>query len=224
MTGSNEGLPQGVPTSYNWATGPVLDQGINAGSNQALESWGVIYVASQGSTATNTWVNVSNLQAWVLSSSKGTWSQVQLTSDPDGAAYPDNFQGNSINGTTRVESDGSLSVLVVNNSGYNFHFYPSNRASINPSDIAGIVTVVEARLVVGNSALPDDRSSANYLVGNGADYYPAVTGPGIQNNPSVGNGKMKYVTIAPRSFAMTTMSAAALANNPPPINLTGINP
>jgi len=224
MTGQNEGFPQGVPSSYDWANGPVIDLGNNPGGQQALESWGVVYVASQGSSATNTWVNISNLQAWVLSASKGTWSQVQLTSDPDGAAYPDNFQGNSIPATTRVESDGSLSVLVVNNSGYNFHFYPDNRASINPNDIGGIVTLVEARLVVGNPALADDRAQANYLVGSGADYYPAVTGPGIQNNPSVGNGKLKYVTIAPRSFAMTTMSATELANNPPPINLTGINP
>lgn len=224
MTGKNEGFPQDVPLSYDWANGPVIDQGNNAGSNQALESWGVIYVASQGSSATNTWVNIANLQAWILSASKGTWSQVQLTSDPGGAAYPDNFQGNSIAGTTRIEADGTLSVLVVNNSGYNFHFYPDNRGSINPKDIGGIVTLVEARLVVGNAALPDDRASANYLVGSGADYYPSVSGPGIQNNPSVGNGKMKYVTNAWRSFAMTTMSAAALASNPPPINLTGINP
>lgn len=224
MAGQNEGFPQGVPSSYDWYSGPVVTQGNTPGGQQAIEGWGVVYVASQGSSATNTWVNIANMQTWVLSASKGTWSEVQLTSDPDGAAYPDNFQGNSIPGTTRIEPDGTLSVLVVNNSGYNFHFYPDSRGSINPSDIGGIVTVLEARLVVGNPALPDDRANANYLVGGGADYYPSVSGPGIQNNPGIANGKMKYVKNAWRSFAMTTMSASALANNPPPINLTGINP
>jgi hypothetical protein len=224
MTGSNEGFPQGVPSSYDWYSGPTLTEGNNPAGQQAITAWGVVYVASQGSSATNTWVNVANMQTWILSKSKNTWSQVQLTSDPDGAAYPDNFQGNSIAGTTRVESDGTLSVHVVSNSGYNFHFYPDNRGSINSTDIGGVVTVFQARLVVGNPALPDDRASANYLCGDGADYYPAVTGPGIENNPSIATGKMKYVTNAWRSFAMTTMSASALASNPPPINLTGVNP
>ena len=86
------------------------------------------------------------------------------------------------------------------------------------------MAIFDARLIVGNPSLADDRSTAQYLCGSGADYYPAVSGPGIQNNPSVGNGKMKYVQVDWRSFAMSTLTQAQLESNPPPVDLTGILP
>jgi hypothetical protein len=87
-----------------------------------------------------------------------------------------------------------------------------------------VVAIFAARLIAGNAALPDDRGKARYLAGAGADYYPAVSGPGILNNPSVGNGKLKYVRIDWRSFAMTTLPQNQLASNPPPVDLSGILP
>jgi hypothetical protein len=51
-----------------------------------------------------------------------------------------------------------------------------------------------------------------------------VNGPGIDDNPSVGNGKLKYVRNSWRSFAMTTLTQSQLEQNPPPIDLTGILP
>jgi hypothetical protein len=222
MQGANEGYPQGVPLSYDWANGPVIDMGNNSDGQQAITSWGVVYVASQGNPATNTRVNIQNLQLYFLQKSTGKWLLLQNTSTPDGEAYPDDFQGNSIPGDVRTEPDGTISVTAGN--GYNFHFYPDSRGSINPNDIGGIVALFEARLIVGNPALPDDRSIAEYLCSAGADYYPSVTGPGIANNPSVGNGKMKYVKSEWRSFAMTTLTESQLASNPPPVNFTGILP
>ncbi len=125
-------------------------------------------------------------------------------------------------GDIRNESDGTISVTAGN--GYNFHFYPSNRGAIDPTDIGGVVAIFQARLIVANPALADDRVLAQYLCSAGADYYPSTTGPGIQNNPSVGNGKMKYVTSVWRSFAMTTLTQSQLESNPPPVDLTGILP
>lgn len=222
MQGKNEGLPHGVPSSYDWATGPVVDMGNNSNGQNAITSWGVVYVAAQGNPATNTRVNIKNVQLYFLQKSTAKWLLLQNTSTPDGADYPEDFQGDSIPGDSRTESDGTISVTAGN--GYCFHFYPSDRGSINSNDIGGIVAIYDARLIVGNPALPDDRSTAQYLAGAGADYYPAVTGPGIENNPSVGNGKLKYVQINWRSFAMTTLTQAQLEANPPPVNLTGILP
>ncbi len=66
MQGTNEGYPHGVPLSYDWANGPVVDMGNNSNGQKAITSWGVVYVAAQGSLATNTRVNLRDLQLYFL--------------------------------------------------------------------------------------------------------------------------------------------------------------
>ena len=226
MTGQHEANPHGVPLSWDWATGPVIEMGNNANGWKAITSWGGVYEASTGNPATNTRVNIRNMQTFFLQKSTGKWLLLQDTDYPDGAAYLEDFSGDiSKPGDVRKEPDGSISVKA--GGGYNFHFYPSDRATINPNDIGGILIILEARLIVDNSALPDDRSSAKYLCGAGADYYPSLTGgwPGnLSYNPGVGIGKMKLVQPYWRFFAMTTLNASQLAANPPPVNLNGILP
>jgi hypothetical protein len=226
MTGKNEGLPQGVPLSYDWATGPAVVMGNNSDGWAAMTAWGVVYVASQGNLAVNARVNIRDVQAYFLQKSTGKWLLLQNTSIPAGAAYLDAFTTSvNIPGDVRNEPDGTISVTA--GGGYNYHFYPSVRGSINPDDIGGIVTIFQARLIVGNPALPDDRSIAAYLAGSGGDYYPGLTGQWPANlsyNPGIAIGKEKYVKTFWRFFAMTTMTAAQLQKNPPPVNLTGIDP
>lgn len=226
MQGSNEGRPHGVPSSYDWANGPVVEMGNNSNGWKAITAWGVVYEAAEGNPATNTRVNIRNVQALVLQKSSGKWLLLQNTNAPDGAAYLEDFSGDSNTpADIRYESDGTISVTAGN--GYNFHFYPPDRASINPDDIGGIVTLFEARLIVGDPTKSDDRGTARYVCSSGADYYPAVTGGwpgGTDYNPGVGVGKFKYVETSWRSFAMTTMSQTQLTSNPPPVNLNGILP
>lgn len=226
MSGKNEGLPQGVPLSYAWAAGPVTVMGNNPEGWKAMTAWGVVYVASQGNPAVNTRVNIRNVQAYVLRKSTGKWLLLQSTSTPDGGAYPDDFSVNAgLPGDRSTEPDGTISVTAGN--GYNYHFYPSGRGTIDPDDIGGIVTLFQARLIVGNPALPDDRNIAAYLAGSGGDYYPALTGqwPGsLSYNPGIAIGKEKYVRTFWRVFSMTTMTAAQLQRNPPPVNLVGVEP
>jgi hypothetical protein len=226
MTGTNEGFPHGVPLSYDWANGPVVVMGNNATGWQAMTAWGLVYVASQGNPATNTRVNIRDVQSYFLQKSTGKWLLLQNTNTPDGAAYLENFAGDtSMRGDVRNEPDGTISVTA--GGGYNYHFYPSARATINPNDIGGIVTIFQARLIVDNPSLPDDRNAAAYLAASGGDYYPALTGswPGnLSYNPGIASGKLKYVKTYWRFFSMTTMTAAQLQNNPPPIDLSGIQP
>src|ERR1700722_20412068 len=66
MIGTSEGLPHGVPLSYDWASGPVVEMGNNANGQQAMTGWGVVYEASQGNPATNTRVNIRNVQSYFL--------------------------------------------------------------------------------------------------------------------------------------------------------------
>lgn len=226
MQGKNEDNPHGVPLSYDWAVGPVVVMGNNPNGWQAITSWGSLYEAAEGNPATNTRVNIRNMRTYLLQKSSGKWLLLQNTSQPDGAAYLESFSGDTNKpGDVRKEADGTISAKA--GGGYNFHFYPTDRASINPRDIGGIVVVVEARLIVADPSKSDDRNIARYLLGSGADYYPGLTGgwPGNADyNPGVALGKMKYVQSEWRSFAMTTMTQSQLENNPPPINFSGIAP
>lgn len=226
MQGQNEGNPHGVPLSYDWAVGPVTVMGNNSDGWKAIESWGALYEAAEGNPATNTRVNIRNMQTYFLQKSSGKWLLLQNTSQPDGAAYVEDFSGDSNRpANVRTEPDGTISATA--GGGYNFHFYPSNRASIDPNDIGGIVVVVQARLIVGDPSKPDDTGTARYLLGSGADYYPDLAGgwPGTADfNPGVALGKMKYVQTQWRSFCMTTLTQSQLQNNPPPVNFSGIAP
>ena len=71
MQATNEGYPHGVPLSWDWANGPVIDMGNNSNGQQAITAWGVVYVAAQGNPATNTRVNIRNVQLYFLQQSTG---------------------------------------------------------------------------------------------------------------------------------------------------------
>jgi hypothetical protein len=226
MQGGNEGYPHGVPRGYDFANGPVMEMGNNSDGWRAITAWGVLYEAAEGNPASNTRVNIRNMQTYFLQRSTGKWLLLQSTNTPVGGAYVEDFAGDANKqADIRQESDGTISATA--GGGFNFHFYPQDRASINPDDIGGIVVVLQARLIVADSRKADDRGSARYLCSAGADYYPALTGgwPGNSSaNPGVAIGKMKYVQSSWRSFAMTTLTQAELASNPPPVNLNGILP
>ena len=226
MQGPNEATPHGVPLSFEWAHGPVVIMGNNPRGWRAITSWGAVYIPANGNPATNTRVNIRDMQTYFLQKSSGKWLLLQNTSTPTGAAYREDFSEDSNKpADIRLEPDGTISATAGD--GFNFHFYPKTRASINPNDMGGIVVVLQARLLVGDAGKPDDRASAKYLCGSGADYYPDLIGgwPGNASfNPGVAIGKLKFVKPQWRSFAMTTLSKGQLQRNPPPVSLAGILP
>jgi hypothetical protein len=220
-----EGYIHGVPTSWGMQQGAWVAMGNNPGSWTAATAWGVVNQAATGHTATNTRVNLRNMEFWLLRKSTGAWTRIQNTSLPDGAAYPENFVGNVQSGNKRTEPDGTFSVKV--GGGYNFHFYPHGRVGIPNTDVGGVLVVAQARLILDNPSGPDDRGNAAVLVNVGGDWWPNMTattnnlgGP----NPSIGGSKFKYVRSYWRYYVMTTLTATQLAANPPPVNLAGISP
>jgi hypothetical protein len=90
---------------------------------------------------------------------------------------------------------------------------------INPEDVAGILTTVQARLITDNPQQPDDRFKARYLLGMGGDYWLSMTAEwdNWTTNGGMGVGKLKYVTNRWRVFNMTTLSPNEIRQNPPPI-------
>ncbi|MCE1229099.1 MAG: hypothetical protein LWX11_06400 [Firmicutes bacterium] len=215
----HEGRPHGVPSSFSWALNPTISAGNNPGNFTAMIAWGSMYEDANGNPATNTRVQLRDIKAYMLSKGDGQWRLLQSSVGMVGAAYHEDFAGNEAKAADlRHESDGSISVTA--GGGYNFHFYPSARATIDPNDIAGIFTTVKARLIVGNPSLPDDRATARYLVNMGGDYWVNQTALWTNDGSTVKGialARFKYVKTGWRSFNMTTLTEAQLRLNPPPL-------
>jgi hypothetical protein len=184
-----------------------------------MTAWGQLYEAATGNPATNTRVQIRNIRAYMLSQRDGQWHPLQSSIKVEGAAYREDFAGD-VNrpADIRYEPDGSISVKAGD--GYNFHFWPATgRASIDPNDVAGILTTVQARLVIDNPQQANDIALARYVLSMGGDYWLNLTA-GWDNwttNGDIGIGKFKYVTAEWRAFNMSTLSSAQISQNPPPL-------
>lgn len=214
----HEGRPHGVPASYDWALRPRVGMGNNPGTFRAMVAWGQLYEDTNGNPATNTRVQIRDIKAYMLSKSDNRWHLLQNSRLVQGAAFREDFVDNSNKpADIRHEDDGSISVTA--GEGYNFHFWSPTRTSIDPNDIAGMFTTVQARLVMNNPSRPDDRSQARYLIDMGGDYWLDVAAQWdyLKTNGDIGIGRFKYVTMGWQSFNMTTLSEDEIRRNPPPL-------
>ena len=89
---------------------------------------------------------------------------------------------------------------------------------MDPLDIAGVWATMEARLIIADEQLPDDRSAARLLLSAGADYWqsPAAAWDQWKTNGDIGIGRFRYLTSKWQAFNMHTLSEAQLQSNPPP--------
>ena len=181
----------------------------------------MIYVASSGSSATNTRVSIWGCEIHWLQKSTQTWILGTKSNAPEIELYAGDYSWGPTSISSRTEADGSRSAVPID--GDVLHFYP-DRFAILPNDLAGWAGVCQMRLVLDDPSGPDDRANAHFLASTGADYYPSVSGPGIANNPGIAAGKQKFVTNDWRSFAVTTLTESQLQSNPPPFDLSGVLP
>ncbi len=221
MRQPHEAKLHGVPAYFDWYNGPRIGMGLNPKGFTAMNAWGQVYEAAQGSPAGNTRVQLRNIKAYYLSSSDGNWHLLHGSRSVDGDAYAENFADN-INSAADVRPEDSGGVSVTVGNGLNYHFWPTgDRAVLPPAkDIAGIFTTVQARLVVDDPAKPDDRAHARLLVGMGGDYWrdaDAQWVPHYKNNNDIAIGRHRYVKFGWQSFNMTTLSLAELQKTPPPL-------
>jgi hypothetical protein len=213
----HEGKLHGLPDSYDWSKGPRMGMGNNPGTFKAMIAWGQVYEDAQGNPATNTRVQLRNMEAWYLSKMDNKWHLVQQSQDVEGRAYVEDFV-NDINkpANTRVEPDGGISVTAGD--GYNFHFWTTTgRSEINPDDIKGVFVTLQARLVLEDITKADDRTTAKYLLGVGGDYWLSLTAAWdwFRTNGDIAIGRMKYVKKNWQAFNMCTLTEADLRANPP---------
>lgn len=220
MAYCGEAAPHGVPTWYDWRDCPRVGYGNNPQHLKAVVPWGQVYETSQGSKSVNTRVQIRNLYVYYLSKSKKEWFKWTGSPDVAGANFVEDFNGNANipPDNVRKETDGSISVKLVSN--YNFHFWSTQgRVFIDTTDIAGVWSYCEARLILDDSSKPDDRAKSSFILSVGADYWFDLTtnwNPSWSVNGDIGIGRFKYVTNDWRAFNMHTLLNETLIKNPPP--------
>lgn len=218
MTLPHEGKPSGVPSSYDWAVKPRVGMGNDAGSFNAFITWGQLYEAAEKNPASNTRVEIRNIKAYYLSKKDKKWYILQQSTAVEGAFYTEDFVDN-INKPSDARKESSGGVSVTAGKGYNYHFWTPFRSTIPKEDIGGIFTTVQARLILNDASKPDDRASAKYLLSMGADYWATLSAQwdNFKTNGDVGIGRFKYVKEDWLAFNMSTLTATALRENPPPL-------
>jgi len=216
----HEGTPHGVPLDWDWAQKPRINWGNDPKGFTGFQSWGQVYEDTYGNKAKNSRVQIKNLKAYILSKKENTWHLVQQSVTVEGKEFAEDFiNDENHQANFKIESDHSVSIKTGN--GYNFHFWiPSKKLNIDPNDIGGVYITVDARLIIENPKLPDDRIDARYILSVGADYWRDVNsewaGPNI-NNGDVGIGRFKYVTSDWKAFNMISLSEIEVYQNPPPL-------
>ncbi|MFK7965132.1 MAG: hypothetical protein AB8C46_14315 [Burkholderiaceae bacterium] len=197
--------------------------------------WFVVF-EGVGNAADNVRVESRNPQSWYLSRSTGQWTLIGEATNT-GWFYATKTNVMWVPGTIdKYTGEGGSTVMrVERNHPYTYHgVWPQNTIDISAiaSDIAAIYTTVEARLVVDNPALPDDRDQAMWLFQSGADYYPDVNAKAVNvYPPGVGLSRSKRITSEWQAFNFATtnnarkdyqgpdhgLTAQQLFDNPPPL-------
>ena len=195
---------------------------------EAMTNWGQVYIPRAGSPATNTRCQIRNLTSKLLRKN-GTWETVQ-SGGPQGAAFREDFKNNeAINPDVRDESanGGGLSMIVGVGqwAGFNYHFWNTgSRAVVDVNNTVAVYTACEARLIISNPSLPDDRATCKNILQMGADWWLNQSGgwlPDWSANGGICGGRAKWVTSEWQTFTMCTLTPTQIRANPP---VVAVNP
>jgi hypothetical protein len=218
MTLPHEGLPHGVPSSFDWYSKPRKGAPEPGPGWIAAIAWGQVYEWAGGNPATNTRIQIKDLAMYYLSKKDNKWHLLQSSVRVSGANYVENFAGD-VNkpANIRIEKDGSISTTC--GGGYNFHFWPNTgRITIPANDVAGCFVTVKARLIADDATKPDDRDKAKFLMSVGGDWWLSLTAPwdNWKTNWDIGIGRFRFITSDWKSFNMYSVPADTIRKNPPP--------
>jgi hypothetical protein len=164
-------------------------------------------------------VQIRNVYIYYLSKSKNQW--ILATGSNGMTGYYDaytttvNYTNITVNKRTETTANGggtSIKLLP----GYCFQGWTlGNVGAINANDIGGIWAYCEARLIVDNPSLPDDRGIANLVLCEGGDYKQL----NATTIADIAIGRFKKLTNGWRPFNMSTLTDAQWAKAAaPPVN------
>ena len=217
---SGGGLPSWYAAAY--------PQMANTGYWKGILPWFVMF-HGQGNGASNTRVQMRGLKLYVLSRSTNQWRQLTSVNDVGGEFCPQGSNYHSCTGglAKQYEPDGGVSIKP--RWGQDLHGWYGSRQAIQGWDIKAVFVTMQAKLVVDNPWLADDRWRARYLLDVGADYYPEMANSSVFL-PGVGVSRAKLVKPDWQSFNFITLSdvgkqepgggisSGELWGNPPPMD------
>jgi hypothetical protein len=216
MRRPSEKLPHGVPTSYDWATGPRVRDTTRARQFTALTGWGQVYRCATSTRTTSRPVELKGLETWVLRRSTRRWVRVQRSSLVNGAAFPEDFHGSAAPANFLRHDEHGTTVRM--RAGRNFHFWPSGpRATVPVADVQAVTVMVRGRI-----ALERGAGRPCLVLSVGADFWRDATAgaDGFRNSADAGIGRFKRLGGTWRLFTMTSASAAVLAAHPFPVRVS----
>lgn len=206
MKKPHEGVPYGVPASYNWRSKPVVYELDPAVRNfRSITGWGQIFRVD-GTAPVSLRVAIRNLRTYVLTDS-GELELVQSENAFDGAQFDTTYKDNRHTQAT-LGRDAQGNLIVTTNPHAAFHFWPTApRPAIDPRTVRGVIVTLEARLdpEAGRSGA-DLRKRVVLSVG--ADYWLAKDSDWdrYRTNQGIGVGRFEYIGSQWKCYAMTTIS------------------
>ncbi|MFO7668621.1 MAG: glycoside hydrolase family 3 N-terminal domain-containing protein [Bacteroidales bacterium] len=223
MTMPHEGRPHGVPDQFDWSMGPRPGAEAPPETWDAAIAWGQLYEWIEGNPATNSRVQIRDLEMYYLSKHDHQWHLLQSAVRVDGASYVEDFAGD-VNkpANMRLEEDGSVSVTC--GEGYNFHFWPKEgRINYPKNDVLGSYVSVRARLILDDPEGVDDRPMARYVMSVGGDWWESLTAvwDNWTTNWDMGIGRFRFVTGEWKSFNMISLPGDSVLKYPPPFHTLG---
>jgi len=189
----HQGIPLGVPKSYDWAKGPRIGAGNNQGAYRAVTGWGQVFW-NEGASGHSGMLQIRNFQTFLCHGKNRSWELVQ-----EGGIQGREFRADFANNTNKEAlvlemNDGVASVKF--SYGLAFHFWlEKGRAKLPESGICGFVVLLEARLTsLENLAQSIDWASP-LLIGLGADYWVDTTSrwDNYKTNTDIAIGRLKSV-------------------------------
>ncbi|SEN74151.1 hypothetical protein [Nitrosomonas marina] len=173
--------------------------------------------------ATNTGVNIKNIEFWVLRESTGEWRLENVGKTQ--VFWPDVGSGVE----QRTEADGSVSFFLsgVKNGGYvsgtpyAVHGSCQRFDLVDGDDIRCVYARLEHRLVLEDPDGVDDRHLAKLYVDVGADYWPQTSTVIADYTPEttapqVANSRFELSTVSARVIQMAAINPPTPALDYPP--------
>lgn len=211
MSKPSEKLPEGVPSWYDWASHPRVHPVASPGRFAAFTAWGQLYQCAGASASRAETVQLRNMQTWVLPRGSSRWRRIQFSSAMQGAAFAEDYDAPTVRADYVASASGTAVRLVAN---HNFHFWPgSGRASLRPTQVAGVVVAVQARVQTQSQV----STPSCLVLSVGGDLWRSLRAqPGSGNTTDIGIGRFKRVERRWRLFTMTTASSTVLHRAPFP--------
>lgn len=209
-TGSSEGLP--LMLNYldvDWGHAPRAGRFPPPPTWTSGQLWGL---ADNVGSIQTTSINVASAEIWLKFYSVGWQRVVYETGLLAGAYYDSTFNNaNQASGQTAYSGGGTTANRPP--AGYNWHFYPQTaRPTINAGDVAGVVTIIRARLTPGTFS-----GSPQIVMCAAGDWWITPTAQwqsDYSQNLDMGIGKFKFLPTS-GAIRMFTNSAGDLSTLPP---------